>query len=56
MTFRERKIRKENQDKLIACKIDANTEAKLIALAAEKQWSMSHLVRNIVCEYVKNLE
>jgi hypothetical protein len=56
MTFREHKTEKEKLTKLIGFKIDFDTEEKLIALANEKQWSLSHLVRNIVCEYVKNLE
>ena len=56
MTFREHKTQKEKQTKLIGFKIDSDTEEKLIALAKEKQWSLSHLVRNIVCEYVKNLK
>ena len=54
MTFREHKTQK--QTKLIGFKIDSETEEKLIALAKEKQWALSHLVRNIVCEYVKNLK
>jgi hypothetical protein len=50
------KIEKEKLTKPISFKIDCDTEAKLIALANEKEWSVSHFVRNIVCEYVKNLE
>ena len=54
MNFREHKIKQET--KLLSFRIDLDVEAKLMALAKDKQWSLSNLVKNIVCDYVKNLE